>query len=221
MGKKNSNWITCPGCQFKSWRAHAWSHCGYCGAAYSGKPAANGHNKGTGKGSKEQGQDKSGPADTAGNSRPKPAANFKFATPQILEPLSEHLQAFLRVVEGAKDREALLAAAAELGEAALALAELRWPATSPDKECQRELTRAQQDERAAEKALGDARTATAKAKLQLDEAEAAEAKAVTAFEESKVKAAKLAAKLGALKGAEAPSDVAMAPTSSIVEGLRK
>ena len=52
MEKKDNNWITCPGCQYKCWRAHAWTHCGHCGAAYSGKPGAGGQSKGTGKSSK-------------------------------------------------------------------------------------------------------------------------------------------------------------------------
>ena len=68
---------------------------------------------------------------------------------------------------------------------------------------------------------GDARTAAAKARVQLDDAEAAEVKASAAFDEAKIKAAKLAAKLGALKGAESPQpDVAMGPSSStlLLEG---
>ena len=214
MGKKKQK-ITCPSCQTTQWRGWAGSHCSSCGSPYAGPPANGSGGKGTGKGQKEQGQDKPG-----NSARPKPAAGFKFATPEILEPLSDHLQAFLRVVEGAKDSDALLAAAApcpELGEAAIALAELRWPATSPDKECQRELTSAQQKEREAEKALGDAKAATAKARLQLTEAEATEAKAATLFEEAKVKAANLAIKLGALKGAETPADVAMAPSTVLLE----
>ena len=217
MAKKKPK-VTCPACRAVEWRAWAGKCCKECGAAYA---PSTGDGKGAGKNSKHS-QESSASAATSAGARPKQAAGFKFATQAILDllPMDGHLQAFLRVVEGSKDKEALLAAAAPcpgLEEAVTALAELRWPATSPDKECQRELTKAQQEERAAEKALGDARAAAAKAKVQLDVAEAAEAQAAVAFDESKVKAAILAAKLGALKGAEAPaSDVAMAPPSSAV-----
>ena len=95
-----------------------------------------------------------------------------------------------------------------------ALAESRWPATTPDKECQCDLARAQQEERAAGKALGDAKAAAAKARVVLDDAEAAEVAAGTAFENTQAKTAEVAAKFSALKGAETSSgDSVMVPAA--------
>ena len=224
MGKNGKKFIKCPACAYSAPRWWAQSHCGECGTAFAGAaPKGGGGEKGSGK---KNSKDTAEPPGSVGGGsssspRPKPAEGFRFATATILEllPLDGKLRAFLRLVEGEKDKESLLAAAAlcpGLEEAALALTELRWPPTTPDKECQRELTRAQGDERTAEKALGDAKAATVKARQALTEAEAAEAKAATDFEDARVKAAALAAKLGALKGAEAPADVVMAPTSATV-----
>ena len=224
MAKKKSQ-LTCPNaaCRALEWRSWAGKCCKECGTPF--RPSTGG-GKGSGK-DKDSSTDDTTPSGVPPTgARPKPAANFKFATAAMVEGLEdETLRVILRAIEGSKDRDSLLAAGAKVPglEATVAsLAELRWPATSPDKECQREHTKAQQDERAAEKALGDARATAAKLRVQLDEAEAAEVKAAETFEAAKAKSGELALKFGALKGGQpAASDAAMQPPDATVaiEGI--
>ena len=214
MAKKKAS-ITCPSCRTVAWRAWGFSHCGSCGTPFGGPGPKGDGGKGNGNKGKEA-PEAGKPADsTPGGPPSKSAPGFKFATPAILEPLSEPLRNIVKGMEGLKDRESLLTAAEPvpgLAEAVSALVALRWPATTPDKEAQRDLTRAQQDERTAEKAFGDAQAATAKARAALEELEAAEATALTNHEAAKAKSAAASAKYSALKNsAVSGADAAMTP----------
>ena len=197
MAKKKSQ-LTCPHCRAVEWRSWAGKFCKECGTPY--KPST-GSGKGSGKDSSSS-QETSPSGAAPPGARPKPAQNFKFVTAAMVEGLDEPLKHLLRLIEGSKDREALLVAAAPvpgLTQVVAELAELRWPATSPEKECQRELTKAQQDERTAEKTYGDAKTAAVRAREALAAAEKAEEEAATAHESAKEKTAVLLGRCSALK----------------------
>ena len=210
MGKKKAS-ITCPTCHTVAWRS--WGQFG--------GPGAKGEcGKGNGKKGKEA-PAAAGSADATPSSRPKASAGFKFATPAITDPLSEPLKNILKGIEGLEDREAILTAAERLpglAEAVTSLLELRWPATTPDKEAQRDLARAQQEERTAEKAFGDAQATTAKARTTLAEAEAAEAVSLAAHEAAVAKSAEASARYSSLKnkGVLPGADAAMTPGDGTV-----
>ena len=198
MGKKKSQYIKCSSCQTSVWRPWAQKCCGECGLPYT---PSTGSGKGSGKDSSSSPETSSSGAPPSG-ARPKPAPNFKFATAAMIEGLDEPLKRMLRLIEGEKDREALQIAAAPvpgLSQVVAELAELRWPATSPEKECQRELTKAQQDERTAEKTYGDAKGAAVRAREALTAAEKAETEAAAAHEAAKEKTAVLLGRCSALK----------------------
>ena len=199
------------------------AHCGECGAAYAGAAPKCGGEKGQGKKAKDVPVADGAAGQSSSASRRKPAEGFKHATAAVLEllPLDGRLRPFLRLIENEKDRDSLVAAAAMcpgLEEAAAAVAEIRWPATTPDKEAQRDLARAQQEERTAEKAFGDAQAVTAKARAALAEAEAAEATSLAAREAAVAKAAEASARYSSLenKGVVPAADAAMLPPDATV-----
>ena len=95
-----------------------------------------------------------------------------------------------------------------LKEAADAIVEIRWPATSPRKALNRELLEAQAAARATEKAVTDAPTRVEKAKAALATAEEEEEKAADKWKEARLKEDSVLAQLAALSSADDKSAAA-------------
>ena len=168
-----------------------------CGAAFH--PGS----KGGGGGAWAQGQNGTAKAeDGRGKTKPQAAAGFKWATPEILEPLGTEHKALLKMIEGSQTREELTRHGElipGLVDAIGSIILLRWPPASPEKSLERELAQAQTAERAAEKKHLDAKTAATKAREALAKAEAAEVTAEEDCVTAKAKVADLMQRGAALK----------------------
>ena len=198
MGKKRA-WVTCCACKKWDWRSSVGPCCKFCGASYDKGNSERVDQADTPKGSSEDPKVGS-----------KPAKGFRWITQEIVELVDEgRARELLKGLELNNTKEALLDFATyvpALKAAAEALAELRWPTTTPVKGLERDLQSAQTAKRTAERAKLTAEGQLDKAREALRQAEAADRLAGEKVDEAQAKVTDLICQLKNAVKPEEPRD---------------